>query len=160
MNAELPLHRLRFQMIFWSGGESMLTWKSPISIGFDIVFGILPAAYLALVSSMLLFNSELRHVFSDLSGTLTISGIGLIGLTTTLSLIYVTFARENTVNRVIFKTILGLGVFLAVFVPAFLWILNLTNQTTFAYSLVGFIIAVEIPIVIVAIKYIYLLSRA
>jgi hypothetical protein len=147
-------------MIFWSGGESMLTWKSPISIGFDIVFGVLPAIYLALVSSTLLFSLDSRQIFSDLIGTLTIFSIGLIGLVTTLSLIYVIFTRENTLNRTIFKATLGLGVFLAVFVPAFLWILNLINRSTSAYSVIEFIIAVEIPIVIVAIKHIYLLSRA
>lgn len=138
----------------------MLTWKSPLSIGFDIVFGVLPAIYFAVVSLFFLFSSELNQVFNNFFGHLTFLGIGLFGLITALSLIYVIFARENTANKFFFKIILSFGILLAIFVPILLWILNLTNQTNLSYPLIGFITAVEIPIVIVAIKHIYLLSRA
>jgi hypothetical protein len=149
-----------FQTLRSGGGESVLTWKSPLSIGFDVVLGVLPAIYFAVVSLIFLFDSELHHTFNDLLGRLTFFGIGLSGLVTTLSLIYVTFAREHTANKFFFKIILGFGIFLAIFVPLLLWILNLIKQISLNYSLIGFITALEIPIVIVAIKHIYLLSRA
>lgn len=138
----------------------MLTWKSPLSIAFDVVFGVLPAIYFAVVSIFFLFDSGLLRIWGNSLSKIILLSIGLIGLITTLSLIYVIIARENTVQKPVLQIILITGVILAVFVPILLLTLSSTNQIDLPYSLIGLIAAVETPVVIVAIKHIYLLSRA
>jgi hypothetical protein len=57
----------------------MMTWKSPLSIGFDVVFGLLPGIYLAFVSLVVLFDPELGRAITS-PERLLFSSIGVVGL--------------------------------------------------------------------------------
>jgi hypothetical protein len=137
----------------------MMTWKSPISIGFDILFGVLPALYLVFVCLLLLLDPELRRAIGP-APSMIISSYSVLGLVTSIGLIYVSFARGGTQHKPILKVVLTAGVMLAFLIPFSLWISNFINRIDNAYQLIGFIAAVETPVVIVAIKHIFMLTRA
>jgi hypothetical protein len=137
----------------------MMTWKSPLSIGFDVVFGLLPGIYLAFVSLVVLFDPELGRAITS-PERLLFSSIGVVGLIALTALMYVSLARGNTRHKPVFKIILGAGIALALFVPTLLFGMNIINDLDSPTGLIGFIAAVETPVVIVAIKHIIMLTRA
>jgi hypothetical protein len=137
----------------------MMTWHSPISIGFDILFGVLPALYLVFVCVLLLLDPELPRAIGP-APSMLVSGYSVLGLIASMGLIYVSVARGKTQHKPILKVVLVAGVALAFLVPLSLWISNFINRIDSVYQLIGFVSAVETPVVIVAIKHIFMLTRA
>jgi hypothetical protein len=142
----------------------MIAWNSPLSVGFDILFGVfftgIPFAalsafglYYALAAVPALFTDGPK----DPQGILIYSTAGLVGLIGSLSVIYVTFARGSTPAKPIFIAGLGLGILASLIAPIF-FALNAEKFGTNLFS--KLFIAAEIPIVIVAIKHIFMLTRA
>jgi hypothetical protein len=141
----------------------MMTWNSPLSVGFDILFGVfftgIPLAalsafglYYALASVPALFTNGPK----DPLGILAFSSIGLVGLIGSVSVIYVTFARGNTPAKPVFIAGLGIGILASLIAPVF-FALNAEKFGTNLFS--KLVIAAEIPIVIVAIKHVFMLTR-
>jgi hypothetical protein len=137
----------------------MMTWKSPISLGFDLLFGVLPALYLVFVCLLLLLDPDFRRAIGP-APSFIVSIFSVLGLIASIGLIYVSLARGKTQHKPILRVVLAAGVALAFLVPSSLWISNLINRIDSAYQLIGFIAAVETPVVIVAIKHIVMLTRA
>jgi hypothetical protein len=145
--------------------KQMLTWNSPFSVGFDILFGLLPCILIVSASflALLIYGPVLLlSVFSPESLTppeanamiaepsvkesLELFPMAICSLITGLMLIIVTIFRQKTTRKslVILSLLLGLGF-------AFF--------TTYSYSDVGFKLFLTLP-AIVAIKHIIMLTRA
>jgi hypothetical protein len=139
--------------------QVLMTWNSWLSFGFDLIFGVLPALYLAFVCLLLLLDPELRRAIGT-APSMIVSGYSVLGLIASIGLIYVSLARGKTQHKPILKVVLAAGMALAFLVPLSLWISNLINGIDSVYQLIGFIAAVETPVVIVAIKHIFMLARA
>jgi hypothetical protein len=139
--------------------QVLMTWNSWLSFGFDLIFGVLPALYLAFVCLLLLLDPELRRAIGP-APSMIVSGYSVLGLIASIGFIYVSLARGKTQHKPILKVVLAAGVALAFLVPSSLWISNFINRIDNVYQLIGFIFAVETPVVIVAIKHIIMLTRA
>jgi hypothetical protein len=141
-----------------------MTWNSPLSVGFDILFGVfftgVPftalcaiGVYSALAAIPALFTNGPK----DLRAILLLLSISLAGLLGSVSVIYVTFARDNTPAKPVFVTALILGI-LASFAAPIFFAVNAEKFGTDLFS--KLVIAMELPLVIVAIKHIFMLTRA
>jgi hypothetical protein len=137
-----------------------MTWNSPLSIGFDWFFGMLPAAYWAYLSFFGSFFSIIfipQLILNPNPGSLW--GINeilksFIGLYACVSMFYVTIKRSRVVKKWI--SIFGLlcGIILSFFVLPISLASDWRNPIFFSYALITFSPA------IVAIKHIIMLTRA
>jgi hypothetical protein len=141
-----------------------MTWNSPLSVGFDILFGVfftgIPFTALCAIGVFYAFAEVLALFTSgpkDPLGVLLDLSVSLAGLLGTLSVIYVTFARGNTPAKPVFIAALVLGILASFAAPIFF----AANAEKFGTDLFSkLVIALELPIVIVAIKHIFMLTRA
>jgi hypothetical protein len=140
-----------------------MTWNSPLSVGFDILFGVFftGVPFTALCAIGVLYAlAEVLALFAngpkDLLGVLLDLSVTLAGLLGTLSVIFVTFARDNTPAKPVFVTALILGI-LASFAAPIFFAVNAEKFGTDLFS--KLVIAMELPLVIVAIKHIFMLTR-
>jgi hypothetical protein len=140
-----------------------MTWNSPLSVGFDILFGVfftgVPFAALSAIGVVYAL-AEVLALFTggpkDLLGILIDLSVSLAALLGTISVIFVTFARDNTPAKPVFITGLALGI-LASFAAPIFFAANAEKFGTVFFS--KLVIALELPIVIVAIKHIFMLTR-
>jgi hypothetical protein len=132
--------------------QVLMTWNSWLSFGFDLIFGVLPALYLMILCGALL---SLIPYLDPITRWVT-SSAAVLGLITSFAVIYVSLARGNTRHKPVLKNLLMAGVTLALVVPVSLIGLDATGRNDW----IGLIVAVETPVVIVAIKHIFMLTRA
>ena len=140
--------------------KSLWTWNSPLSIGFDILFGVLPAVLLGFYGitygfinpiGLLFMNSR----FQDAPLYLGVACLGLGGFLACLSLIWVTFQRTK-IKRI---SALFYGLWLG-FVVAFFILIWSFSQPRYYFRDIFMFFALLSPVVVVAIKHIIMLSRA
>ncbi len=134
-----------------------MSWNSPSSVAIDFVFGVLPALFCGFWAAIgcwitgLLF---MRQNKADDVDFFIIFCISLSGLLACLSLIYVTFARENTRSKVLHTIFLVLGIVTSILLLIFPSPVNLVQ------SLNSFFPYLAISLVLIAAKHIFMLSRA
>jgi uncharacterized membrane protein len=125
----------------------MIAWNSPLSIGFDIVFGVLPALFLGVLSLLFCFSVLKNMAYSESQAfALTWSVCGIVA---TYSMVHVSITRTKTKNKILFIACLALGIATAAFT---------THEEAKFFSTNLFQLPVFISIV--AIKHIIMLTRA
>jgi hypothetical protein len=137
----------------------MLRWNSNFSVAVDLLFGMLPAlplTFYAFLGCVLTLPSVARLDSDLLKGDVfLVLGVSLFGLLSCTSLMAVAITRGKTKFRQLHIFFLGLGFFLlitlATIVPIY----------TRSFDLViPIILLFGIPMAFIALKFIYLLSRA
>ena len=134
-----------------SRAKSLWSWNSPLSIGFDVIFGVIPAIVFGYLS---LF--PLTYYLLNFQGfSLTLSGLGelLFGFFWNFAnffacffLIYITFNRTTKVAKPIVIPLLLIGFCTSIY---------------FTFNLgFSFVSIAAISIAMVAVKHITMLSRA
>jgi hypothetical protein len=129
----------------------MMTWNSPLSIGFDILFGALPALYLG-VTSIVFCYLTIRNMAHPENQWLLLA-FTVCGIIAAYSMVHVSIARAKTKNRNFFIACLALGVVTAGFTE-YVAKTQLTVNSIYPFQYV------LIAISIVAIKHIAMLTRA
>ena len=140
--------------------ERMLTWDSRVSIGFDILFGTLPALYFGLLSGMGTLISILSIPdFLFRLHTVPISELqivlqSLFGFYACVSMIFVTMMR----SKVSAKRVLIFGLASGIVVVCYLVFTQIGSLTSSPIALT-FLLLIVSPAV-VAIKHIVILVQA
>jgi hypothetical protein len=162
--------------------KQMLTWNSPLSIGFDVVLGVLPALMLSVFGALGVFGAildffgpsdaavrshltaqgydsgEIKMSIAEIYRTSPEEGlIGFLGLITCLAMIVVTLKRSRVQPKWLYTVGLFLGVCIVAYTIFETFILNVTASKP-ANVLSNFYL-VLVPIMIVAIKHIVMLTR-
>jgi hypothetical protein len=163
--------------------KQMLTWNSPLSIGFDVVLGVLPAVMLSLFGALACFGAildffapsddavrsrltaqgydsgEIKMNIAEIYRTSPEEGlIGFLGLIACLAMIVVTFRR----SRVQPKWLYAFGLFLGICIVAYSLFETfiLKAPSSIPANLLSNFYLVLVPIPSVAIKHIFMLTRA
>jgi hypothetical protein len=156
----------------------MMTWNSPLSVGFDILFGFLPSILLLILCVLGIFYGSAELISSlnppsvirpfdptvdqdDESFTLSpeesrrILILSLGGIFASASMIFVTFRRQNAQPKPLLILSLCTGLSIVVFQFYSMWsTANSTFDSAFVHP------AIYLGISIVAIKHIIMLTRA
>ena len=135
-----------------SRAKSLWSWNSPLSIGFDVIFGLIPAVFFGICSGFGLFAAINLGLKSWEFVGLVI--LGIIGLIACYSLIHVTVTRGNSKSKFLFRNFIAVGLVSVVVVMIFALTIGFANFDVFL------VLLLLISISIVAIKHIIMLSRA
>lgn len=132
----------------------MMTWDSPGSLEIDIVFGVLPALYLGVLSILgFLYAANLFFLPESKVWILELMALTGVGAISTYGMIYVTFARAKTTHKSIFIACLTMGIAVElVLIFAAKSFFEMSSPIPFKPALIA--------ISIVAIKHIVMLTRA
>ena len=132
----------------------MMTWDSPGSLEIDIVFGVLPALYLGVLSILgFLYAANLFFLPESKVWILELMALTGVGAISTYVMIYVTFARGKTTHKSIFIACLTMGIVVElVLIFAAKSFFEMSSPIPFKPALIA--------ISIVAIKHIVMLTRA
>ena len=132
----------------------MMTWNSPLSIGLDVVFGVIPAiifGFYSFIFSAMAFLALTSTSQIYLTNFTTLA-LGFLSLSSYLSIFYVTATRNKVRNKII---CLFLLVF-CIFYSAWTGIRFVSLQESWrTLALLG-----SISVILVAIKHIIMLTRA
>jgi hypothetical protein len=142
--------------------KQMLNWDSPLSIGFDFLFGLIPAMYWGLMSFFGIILSLVSIpdlLFGRLSSSWGVKEYfeSFFGFYACISMFYITIQRSRAVKKRIFILGLSTGIivcFVSFFAPPTTIQYDLTNSAALFLLLITFLPA------IVAIKHIIMLTRA
>jgi uncharacterized membrane protein SirB2 len=129
----------------------MIAWNSPVSVGFDILFGVLPALYLGVASIVFCYFTIQNIAHPENQWLLLVFTV--CGIIAAYSMIHVSVARARTKNKNFFITCLALGIVTAGFTE---YIAKTQLTVNSIYPLQYVLIAISI----VAIKHIVMLTRA
>ncbi len=133
-----------------------MTWKSTLSKSFDFVCGLLPAVFFGCWALIGTVVSLIYLTSSDsIVTSLLLLGVSSVGWIACISLGIVLTTREKTVNKVLHIIFLVTGII--ILVPVIFIVLTQQNFDNTLYLLLPFS---AISLVFVAIKSIFLLSRA
>jgi hypothetical protein len=135
--------------------KQMLTWNSPLSTGFDFIFGFLPALALgAMCLAGLYFLFLLPPSEDRISLDFVFFGVG--GFLACCSMVLVTFQRQKTQLKWLHIAMLAIGVLLVGYYvkSSGIWASGVGYKNVF-YSFSPFI-----SIALIAIKHIIMLTRA
>ena len=143
-----------------SRAKSLWSWNSSLSIGFDVIFGVIPAVLVGFYGITLGFIAPIGLIFvnsrfQDVPGYLGVACLGLGGFLACTSLIWVTFRR----TKIKLKTAPFYGLWLG-FVVAFFILIWSFSQPRYYFRDTFMFFALLSPVVVVAIKHIIMLSRA
>ena len=131
--------------------KSVWSWNSPLSIGFDVIFGVIPAVGFGFISFILFIYSVKTPSPQNLQSFLLPLILGLGGSVASAELIFITFNRRAKIDKRITIFFLLFGIFFALYI--FYISLRYLNSIFVVSSAL-------ISISIVAIKHILMLSRA
>jgi hypothetical protein len=144
--------------------KQMLTWDSPLSFWMDITLGVLPVAFfsvyslLAVILSIIqIFNFGSETELTNRLWVVLIIVTGSLGLVSSLSLVYSSFARGHTKQ----KRMVIIGLIALICFSSVVMLGSLSNiiETRPPGSTPFLIISVA-TIVLIAIKHIIMLTRA
>ena len=128
-----------------------MTWNSPLSVGFDILFGVLPALYLGALSVVFCYLTIRNMAHPENQGlVLAWTACGLIA---SYSMVHVSITRAKTKHKHFLIACLALGIITAAFT-------KYITQTQLTIPNIDPLQYVLIAISIVAIKHIAMLTRA
>jgi hypothetical protein len=144
--------------------KQMLAWDSPLSFWMDITLGVLPVAFFSVYSLIavilgigLLFNNYSATELPNRLWNVLIIVMGSLGLVSSLSLVYSSFARGHIKQKRI--VIIGLIALICFSSVVMLGLLSNIIETHPLGSTPFLIISVA-AIVLIAIKHIIMLTRA
>jgi hypothetical protein len=144
--------------------KQMLNWDSPLSFWLDITLGVLPVAFFSIYSLIavilgidLIFNNYSATELPNRLWNVLIVVMGSLGLVSSLSLVYSSFARGHTKQ----KRMVIIGLIALICFSSVVMLGSLSNiiETRPPGSTPFLIISVT-TIVAIAIKHIFMLTRA
>jgi hypothetical protein len=129
----------------------MMAWNSRLSIGFDILFGILPALYLGVTSIVFSYLTIQNTALTE--NQWLFLAFTVCGIAAAYSMVHVSATRAKTKNRNVFIACLALGILTAGFTE---YVAKTQLTINSIYPLQYVLVAISI----VAIKHIFMLTRA
>ena len=134
-----------------SRAKSLWSWNSSLSIGFDVIFGVIPVVVFGFISFILFIDSVKTPSLQNLQSFLLPLILGLGGSIASADLIFITFNRKAKIDKRITIFFLLFGILFVLYI--------LYISLRYLNALPILFIAL-ISILIVAIKHILMLSRA